>query len=147
MFRELIPALADAYHLVAPDYPGFGNSSMPAVDKFDYTFDNLANVVAQKKDYDEAERLHRKALEIRRAVDGSFVGPQGIFGEPVTDIAYVLISQFTSRTRDELVPFLDAMRSAGIDDLIIDLRGNPGGLLTATVNTTHQPMPLRTAPR
>jgi len=45
MFRNLIPALADKYHVVAPDYPGFGNSSAPPVDEFDYTFDNLANVV------------------------------------------------------------------------------------------------------
>lgn len=45
MFRELIPALADKYHVVAPDYPGFGYSSMPAVNEFEYTFDNLANVV------------------------------------------------------------------------------------------------------
>ena len=45
MFRDLIPALADRYHLVAPDYPGFGNSSMPTLEDFDYTFDNLANVL------------------------------------------------------------------------------------------------------
>ena len=45
MFRELIPALADRYRVVAPDYPGFGNSSMPSTDEFEYTFDNLANVV------------------------------------------------------------------------------------------------------
>ena len=47
MFRELIPELAEKFHLVAPDYPGFGQSSMPAVGEFDYTFDNLANVVGQ----------------------------------------------------------------------------------------------------
>lgn len=47
MFRNLIPALADKYHVVAPDYPGFGNSSAPAVDAFDYTFENLANVMEQ----------------------------------------------------------------------------------------------------
>ncbi len=45
MFRDLIPALADRFHLIAPDYPGYGYSSMPAVDQFDYSFDNLANVV------------------------------------------------------------------------------------------------------
>ncbi len=45
MFRNLMPALADRFHLVAPDYPGFGNSSMPSVDEFDYTFDRLAEVV------------------------------------------------------------------------------------------------------
>lgn len=45
MFRNLMPALADRFHLVAPDYPGFGNSAMPAVDAFDYSFDNLARVI------------------------------------------------------------------------------------------------------
>ena len=45
MFRNLIPALADQYHLVAPDFPGYGNSSMPAVDEFDYTFDHLSQIV------------------------------------------------------------------------------------------------------
>ncbi|MGI9240897.1 MAG: alpha/beta fold hydrolase [Verrucomicrobiales bacterium] len=45
MFRNLIPALADRYHVVAPDYPGFGQSSMPPVDAFEYTFDHLAVVV------------------------------------------------------------------------------------------------------
>jgi pimeloyl-ACP methyl ester carboxylesterase len=45
MFRNLIPALADKYHLVAPDYPGYGQSSMPPHDKFAYTFDNVAKVI------------------------------------------------------------------------------------------------------
>jgi pimeloyl-ACP methyl ester carboxylesterase len=45
MFRNLIPALADRYHVIAPDYPGFGASSMPGVDEFDYTFDRLTDVV------------------------------------------------------------------------------------------------------
>ncbi len=45
MFRNLIPQLSDRFHIVAPDYPGFGNSSMPTVDQFSYTFDNLAQVM------------------------------------------------------------------------------------------------------
>jgi len=45
MFRDLIPALADRYRVLAPDYPGFGQSSMPSVSEFDYSFDNLARVV------------------------------------------------------------------------------------------------------
>ena len=45
MFRELIPLLADKFHLVAPDLPGFGKSDMPERDKFDYTFDHLADVI------------------------------------------------------------------------------------------------------
>jgi pimeloyl-ACP methyl ester carboxylesterase len=45
MFRNLMPALADRFHLIALDYPGYGNSSMPTVDEFDYTFDHLAQIV------------------------------------------------------------------------------------------------------
>ena len=45
MFRTLIPLLADEFHLVAPDLPSFGKSDMPEPDKFDYTFDHLADVI------------------------------------------------------------------------------------------------------
>lgn len=45
MFRNLIPQLADKYHVIAPDYPGFGQSSMPSVEEFEYSFDNLADVI------------------------------------------------------------------------------------------------------
>ncbi len=45
MFRNLIPALSDRFHLVAPDYPGYGNSSMPAVGEFDYSFDRFAEII------------------------------------------------------------------------------------------------------
>jgi pimeloyl-ACP methyl ester carboxylesterase len=45
MFRELIPLLAGEFHLVAPDLPSFGKSDMPDPDKFDYTFDHLADVI------------------------------------------------------------------------------------------------------
>ncbi len=50
MFRELIPALADQYHLVAPDYPGYGFSSMPSVDEFDYSFNNIARLIGKFTD-------------------------------------------------------------------------------------------------
>jgi len=45
MFRNLIPQLAGKYHVVAPDYPGFGQSSMPQATEFDYTFENLTNII------------------------------------------------------------------------------------------------------
>jgi pimeloyl-ACP methyl ester carboxylesterase len=45
MFRDLIPLLADRFHLVAPDLPGFGRSDMPPRDDFSYTFDNVARIV------------------------------------------------------------------------------------------------------
>jgi pimeloyl-ACP methyl ester carboxylesterase len=47
MFRELIPALADEFHLIAPDYPGYGNSSMPSVTEFEYSFDNIARLMGK----------------------------------------------------------------------------------------------------
>lgn len=46
MFRNLIPALADRYHVIAPDHLGFGFSDAPAVTEFDYTFDALAELTA-----------------------------------------------------------------------------------------------------
>jgi pimeloyl-ACP methyl ester carboxylesterase len=45
MFRDLIPLLADRFHIVAPDLPGFGQSDMPPREKFSYTFDNIARVI------------------------------------------------------------------------------------------------------
>jgi pimeloyl-ACP methyl ester carboxylesterase len=45
MFRDLIPLLADDFHIVAPDLPGFGQSDMPARDTFKYTFDRIADVI------------------------------------------------------------------------------------------------------
>ena len=45
MFRNLIDDLSDQYHLIAPDYPGYGRSSQPPIAEFEYTFDNFAHVV------------------------------------------------------------------------------------------------------
>lgn len=45
MFRDLIPLLAGQFNLVAPDLPGFGQSAMPARNSFNYTFDNVADVI------------------------------------------------------------------------------------------------------
>jgi len=44
MFRDLIPRLSDAYHVIAPDYPAFGHSAVPDRSAFGYTFDHLADV-------------------------------------------------------------------------------------------------------
>ena len=45
MFRDLIPLLANRFHIVAPDLPGFGQSDMPPREEFHYTFDNIARVI------------------------------------------------------------------------------------------------------
>lgn len=62
MFRNLMPQLADRFHLVAPDYPGFGNSSAPSHREFEYTFDNLANVMDE---FLSKVRLTRYALYVQ----------------------------------------------------------------------------------
>jgi pimeloyl-ACP methyl ester carboxylesterase len=45
MFEPLFARLSDRYHLIAPDYPGFGHSDWPSPKDFAYTFDNIAKVV------------------------------------------------------------------------------------------------------
>ncbi|WP_117170264.1 alpha/beta fold hydrolase [Paraliobacillus sediminis] len=45
MYRNLITELMDQFHIVAPDYPGFGNSDQPKIEEFDYTFDNFALLI------------------------------------------------------------------------------------------------------
>jgi pimeloyl-ACP methyl ester carboxylesterase len=70
MFRELIPALAADYHVIAPDYPGFGYSDSPTVDAFDYTFDNLAHIVGKLL---EAKRRTRYWLYMQ-----DYGGPVGL---------------------------------------------------------------------
>lgn len=47
MFRDLIPLLADRFHIIAPDLPGFGRTAMPARDQFDYSFANIAKVIGR----------------------------------------------------------------------------------------------------
>lgn len=62
MFRHLIPALADRYRVVAPDYPGFGNSSFPDPGQFTYSFARLAEVMAA---FTDAVGLTRYAMYIQ----------------------------------------------------------------------------------
>ena len=61
MFRDLIPLLADRFHLVAPDLPGFGQSALPPRDAFTYSFDNIAKVVGR---FVEVIGLDRYALYV-----------------------------------------------------------------------------------
>jgi pimeloyl-ACP methyl ester carboxylesterase len=69
MFRELIDRLSDRFHVLAPDYPGFGYSGAPPRDSFAYTFDHLADVVEK---FTEILGLERYALYMQ-----DFGGPVG----------------------------------------------------------------------
>jgi pimeloyl-ACP methyl ester carboxylesterase len=61
MFRNLIPLLAEHFHLVAPDFPGFGQSDLPSRNDFKYTFANLAGVIS---DFTEKIGLKKFAIYI-----------------------------------------------------------------------------------
>ncbi|MGO8993473.1 MAG: alpha/beta fold hydrolase [Polyangiaceae bacterium] len=69
MFRDLMPLLSDRYHCVAPDYPGFGNSSTPSVADFTYTFDHLTDVIER---FVERLEVRRYAMYLQ-----DFGGPVG----------------------------------------------------------------------
>src|SRR5689334_3696891 len=61
MYRDLIPALADRYHVVAPDLPGFGFTDAPDRKDFHYTFDRLAEVIDR---FTEVVGLKRFAIYV-----------------------------------------------------------------------------------
>lgn len=60
-YRELMPLLADKYRVIAPDYPGFGNTKAPARGDYDYTFDNIAQTI---DGFTEALQLDRYAMYV-----------------------------------------------------------------------------------
>jgi pimeloyl-ACP methyl ester carboxylesterase len=62
MYRDVLRGLSDSYYLVAPDYPGFGDSSFPSPDELGYTFDNIAQVIDR---FLERLGLKRYALMIQ----------------------------------------------------------------------------------
>jgi len=69
MFRNLIPLLSDNYHVIAPDFPGYGQSSAPAVDQFDYTYDHMTEIVERL-----TEELGVKSYAIYLSDIGASVG-------------------------------------------------------------------------
>lgn len=69
MFRDLIPLLAEKFHVIAPDYPGFGHSAAPSNVDFEYTFDRLTDVI---EGFTDRLGLDRYALYLQ-----DFGGPVG----------------------------------------------------------------------
>jgi len=61
MFRDLIPRLSDRYHVVAPDFPGFGFSDAPDRAQFEYSFENLSKVIGR---FTELAGLHHYAMYV-----------------------------------------------------------------------------------
>lgn len=86
MFRNLIPLLANDYHVVAPDFPGFGQSDMPPRNQFTYTFENIANVMREF-----VEKMHYEKFAIYVFDYGSPVGLRLALAKP--NVITTIISQ------------------------------------------------------
>ena len=104
MFRNLIPALADKYHLVAPDYPGYGNSSMPTVGEFEYTFEHLTDIVEQF-----TEKLNLTKYSIYVQDYGAPVGFRLAVRHP--ERIQAIITQNGNAYDEGLTNFWDTMRA------------------------------------
>ncbi|MEU0564043.1 alpha/beta hydrolase [Nonomuraea sp. NPDC005983] len=107
-YQELIVALSDEFHLIAPDYPGFGHSSAPAADTWEYTFDHLADVVDQLLD---SLGLTRYALYVHDY--GAPVGFRLALRHP--DRITGIITQNGNAYEEGLTPFWEPLRTVWND--------------------------------
>ena len=94
MFRDMIGRLSDRFHVLAPDYPGFGNSDAPDPDRFEYTFDHLSL----------ADRAARRSQ--RRSRRGnSFLERERHLGQSVAALMDLALRQRDHATHDLLERF------------------------------------------
>ncbi|MGI5166242.1 alpha/beta fold hydrolase [Spirillospora sp. CA-253888] len=107
-YRGLMAELADRFHLIAPDYPGFGFSSAPGVDEWEYTFDRLADVVEKLLD---AVGVGRYAVYVHDY--GAPVGFRLALRDPgrVTGI----VTQNGNAYEEGLTPFWEPIRAYWAD--------------------------------
>lgn len=85
MFRNLMPALADRFHVIAPDYPGFGASSMPAAETFEYSFANIARMMTTLLDRKGIDRYAVYLMDY-----GAPVGYRMFASDPSRVTAFVI---------------------------------------------------------
>ena len=102
MFRNLIAALADEYHLVAPDHIGFGQSAMPSVNQFTYSFDRLTEITEGLIDHLGLERF---AIYIHDY--GAPIGLRIAHARP--DRITAIISQSGNAYLEGFTPFWDRL--------------------------------------
>ncbi len=100
MYRDLMNDLVDRYYLIAPDYPGFGNSDMPDRDKYTYTFDNLSVTIEK---FIDALKLTRFSLYMQDY--GSPVGYRIAVRRP--ELIEALIIQNANAYEEGIGPAID----------------------------------------
>ncbi len=104
MFRNLLPALSETFHLVAPDYPGFGNSDTPTPDQFEYTFAHLTEVIEH---WLQALGLNRFSLYVHDY--GAPVGFRLATRHP--DWIQAIITQNGNAYEDGLTPMWEPLKA------------------------------------
>jgi len=104
MFRNLIKELSDEYNIIAPDYPGFGNSDQPTIKEFEYTFDNLANVI---NNFVEELKLDKYSIYVHNY--GAPVGFRLAVKHP--ERIQAIITQNGNAYEEGLTPAWDPMRT------------------------------------
>ncbi len=108
MFRNLIPALASRYHVIAPDYPGFGASAMPAADEFEYSFANFAELMTRLLDARDVDRYAVYLMDY-----GAPVGFRMFANDPERVTAFVI--QNGNAYEEGLAEFWDPMKAHWAD--------------------------------
>lgn len=104
MYEPLLARLADSYHLIAPDYPGFGHSDAPDAKSFAYTFDHLAETIER---FTEVLGLSRYSLYMQ-----DYGGPVGFrLAIKHPDRIQALIDQNANAYEDGLSPLWDTRRA------------------------------------
>jgi len=107
MYRDLIPRLASKYHVIAPDYPGYGYSAAPSPEKFTYTFDHLASLMER---FTEEVGLQHYTLYLQ-----DFGGPVGFrMATAHPDRVDALVIQNANAYEEGLSPAMDAARPAWV---------------------------------
>ncbi len=122
MFRDLIPQLADKFHMIAPDYVGFGYSDAPKASEFDYTFDNIAAHVEELlfgvlgltrfniyvQDYG-APVGYRIALKHQDAIEGIVVQNGNAYAEGIGAAFYAMKQFWVNRNSETEKPVRDLL--------------------------------------
>jgi pimeloyl-ACP methyl ester carboxylesterase len=108
MFRELIPELAAHYHVLAPDYPGFGASAMPPLESFDYSFDHFARLMTALLDEKGITRYAAYVMDY-----GAPVGYRMFAADPERVIGFVI--QNGNAYGEGLESFWDPVRAYWAD--------------------------------
>lgn len=108
MFRDLIPQVADTWHVIAPDYPGYGASDMPLAEEFEYSFDNLARILTELIDRKGVERYAAYLMDY-----GAPIGYRMFAEQPERVSAFVI--QNGNAYEDGLLEFWDPIKAYWAD--------------------------------